>query len=188
MQVPTIKTITKQGIERNDLISYHFNRREIYLFEEITDEVARNIILQLNYLNEQSHEDITIWINSPGGSVTAGFAIYDAMKRCECDIITICTGISASMAAFLLSAGTKGKRYATPQSEIMLHQPLGDVQGKATDIDVVAKRIIQTKKRINIILAQTTGLSIKKIVHDCEHDFYLLTDEAIRYGIIDNIY
>lgn len=188
MHTPTIKSVTKQGLEKTDLYSYHFNNREIFLFEEITDETAQDVIAQLHYLNQQSHEDITIWINSLGGSVTAGFAIYDAMQRCSCDIITICTGIAASMAAFLLSTGTKGKRYATSQSEIMLHQPLGGVQGQATDIDVLAKRIIQIKKRINIILAQNTGQTVNKIAHDCERDFYLLADEALKYGIIDKIY
>lgn len=188
MFVPTVKKVSKTGVESLDLMSKSFlEDRDIYLFEPITDELACAVIAQLKYLDKNGEGDIALWINSPGGSVTAGLAIYDAMGRCKNDVVTICTGMAASMAAFLLAAGTKGKRMVTPEAEIMIHQPLGGAQGQASDIELVAQHIVKTKKRLNAILAERTGQSMEKIGHDCDRDYYLLAEEAIKYGIVDKI-
>lgn len=188
MLMPTIKTVSKEGIESMDLMTYSFLKdREIYIFEPITDDMACVVIAQLKYLDKNGEGDIHVWINSPGGSVSAGLAIYDAMCRCKNDVATICTGMAASMGAFLLAAGTKGKRMATPEAEIMIHQPLGGAQGQASDIELVAQHIGLTKKRLNSILAEKTGQSINKIANDCDRDYYLLVEEAIEYGIIDSV-
>lgn len=188
MYIPTVKTVSKAGIESDDLMTYSFLKdRDIFISEAITDELVPLIIAQLKYLDKNGTGDIHIWINSPGGSVTAGMAIYDAMKRCRNDVMTICTGIAASMGAFLLAAGTKGKRMATPEAEIMIHQPLGGAQGQASDIELVAQHIIKTKKRLNIILSEATGKSLEEIARDTDRDYFLLADEAKEYGIIDKI-
>lgn len=188
MFIPTVKTVSKTGVESMDLMTNNFLKdRDIYLFEPITDELSCVVIAQLKYLDKNGDGDIRLWINSPGGSVTAGMAIYDAMIRCRNDVVTICTGMAASMGAFLLAAGTKGKRMVTPEAEIMIHQPLGGAQGQASDIELVAQHIGLTKKRLNSILADRTGQSIEKIGHDCDRDYYLLAEEAIEYGIVDEI-
>lgn len=188
MFIPTVKTVSKTGVESMDLMTNNFLKdRDIYLFEPITDELSCVVIAQLKYLDKNGDGDIRLWINSPGGSVTAGMAIYDAIIRCENDVVTICTGMAASMGAFLLAAGTKGKRMVTPEAEIMIHQPLGGAQGQASDIELVAQHIGLTKKRLNSILADRTGQSIEKIGHDCDRDYYLLAEEAIEYGIVDEI-
>lgn len=188
MFIPTVKTVSKTGVESMDLMTNNFLKdRDIYLFEPITDELSCVVIAQLKYLDKNGDGDIRLWINSPGGSVTAGMAIYDAMIRCKNDVVTICTGMAASMGAFLLAAGTKGKRMVTPEAEIMIHQPLGGAQGQASDIELVAQHIGLTKKRLNSILADRTGQSIEKIGHDCDRDYYLLAEEAIKYGIVDEI-
>lgn len=187
--LPVITKITKEGKETTDLISYGFkNNNRIYLVGEIDDSLATEIIAQLEYLDQNSSDDIVIYINSPGGSVTSGFAIVDAMRRCKNDVVTVCSGMAASMGAFILSCGTKGKRYITPLSEVMVHQPLGGAQGQASDIELVAKHIAKTKKRLNEMLAENTGKSIDEVARDCDRDYYMCAEEAIEYGIADKIY
>lgn len=184
----SVTNITKSGKELTDLFSYDFiNNRKVYLIGEVTDSLAAEIISQLEYLDSNGTGDIKLYINSPGGAVTAGFAIVDAMNRCRCDVAAICTGTAASMGAFILSCGTKGKRYATPLSEIMIHQPLGGVQGQASDIELVAAHITQTKQKLNTILAENTGKPIEVISRDCDRDYYMTASQAKEYGIIDEI-
>lgn len=186
--IPSVISVSKTGKEGLDLLSYDFTKnRKIYLFSEITDEIAMEIIAQLEYLDRNGTEGIKIYINSPGGSVSAGFAIVDAVKRCRCDVSTICTGMAASMGAFILSNGTKGKRYATPLSEIMIHQPLGGAQGQASDIQLAAEHITKVKNKLHRILSENTGQNIKTISQDCDRDFWMGADEALKYGIIDGI-
>ena len=188
MYMPTVKTVSRVGVETDDLMTYSFLKdRDIFISEAITDEIVPLVIAQLKYLDRNGKGDIHIWINSPGGSVTAGMAIYDAMKRCRNDCMTICTGMAASMGAFLLAAGTKGKRMATPEAEIMIHQPLGGAQGQASDIELVAQHIVKTKKRLNTILSEATGKSLEEIARDTDRDYFMLADEAKGYGIIDKI-
>lgn len=186
--MPTVRTTSKEGIETMDLITNSFLKdRDIFIFEPITDELSCIVVAQLNYLDKKGDGDIHIWINSPGGSVSAGMAIYDAMCRCKNDVVTICTGMAASMGAFLLAAGTKGKRMATPEAEIMIHQPLGGAQGQASDIELIAQHLLRIKKRLNSILAGNTGKTVEEIAHDCDRDYYMVPQEAIEYGIIDSI-
>ena len=186
MFMPTIKKVTKTGVETMDLSSYSFQEyRDIYISEPITDELSIRVITQLKYL-DQSEGDIHLYINSPGGSVTAGMAIYDAIRCCRNDVATICMGMAASMGAFLLAAGTKGKRMATPCSDIMIHQPLGGAQGQASDIELVARHIVSVKRSLNTILSERTGRSIEEIARDCDRDYYLSAEEAIDYGLIDS--
>lgn len=155
---------------------------------EITDELANSIVAQLLFLASQdSDKDIQLYINSPGGSTTAGMAIYDTMNYVKPDVTTICIGMAASMGAFLLAAGAKGKRYALPNSEIMIHQPLGGAQGQATDLKIAADRIIRIRERINRILAENTGQPIEVIERDTERDFFMFAEEALEYGLIDEI-
>lgn len=162
--------------------------RTIYLVGEVNDMMALNIVTQLRYLASRSDDDITLYINSPGGSVSAGMAIYDMMKYgIRCDVCTVATGIAASMGALLLAAGTKGKRFATPNAEIMIHQPLGGVQGQATDISLVAEHIQHIKKRLNGILAEACGKSVKELTHDTDRDNWKTAEEALRYGLIDHV-
>lgn len=188
MILPRVKITTKQGIEEMDLRTYSFREeREIWLMEPVTDETAAGIILQLQYLDRTDGE-IRLYINSPGGSVTAGMAIYDAMRRCRNEISTICTGMAASMGAFLLAAGTKGKRMATPEAEIMIHQPLGGAQGQASDIELAAIHIAGTRQKLNRILAENTGKSEEEIAGNCDRDYYLSAQEAAEYGLIDQIW
>ena len=171
------------------LISYDLaSNRIIYINNEINDWVAMSVISQLHYLNGRSDDDITLVINSPGGSVTAGLAIYDAMKYgTRCDIITVATGMAASMGAFLLAAGTKGKRYATPSTEIMIHQPLGGVQGQATDISLVADHIQNVKRKLAEILADECGRPVKTLMRDTERDNWKTSTQAMEYGLIDHV-
>lgn len=186
--IPNITKNTKEGRSQIDLYSDAVNSyREIWLIDEINTASATEIIIQLRHL-DRTNGDIKLFINSPGGSVTAGMAIVDAIKNCKNDICTICTGMAASMGAFILSCGTKGKRYITPLSEVMIHQPLGGTQGQASDILITAEHIKKTKDKINKILAENTGKSIKVIARDCDRDYYMDSEEAVKYGICDSIY
>ena len=174
--------------KKYDIYSRLLDDRIIVLSDEVNDATASVIIAELLYLEGQDPEkDISFYINSPGGSVTAGFAIYDTMQYIKCDVSTISMGLSASMGAFLLAAGTKGKRYALPNSEIMIHQPSGGAQGKATDIQIVAENILKVKKRLNEILAENTGKSVEQIAKDTESDNFMSADEALEYGLIDKV-
>lgn len=170
-----------------DLYSRLLKDRIVFLTGEITDNVSNLVVSQLLYLDSLSNDDICLYINSPGGSVTAGMAILDTMNFIKSDVKTIVIGMAASMAAFLLACGTKGKRCALPNSEIMIHQPLGGVSGQATEIQIAAERIIKLKKKINKMLASKTGNSLHKITKDTERDFYMSAEEALKYGIIDEI-
>ena len=176
------------GGERSyDIFSRLLKNRIILLSGEIDDILANTVVAELLYLDSLSHEDISIYINSPGGNVTSGFAIYDTMNFIKSDVSTICLGMSASMAAFLLSSGKKGKRYALPNSEVMIHQPLGGASGQATEIKIAAEHILKTKKKLNEILAKNTGKSIKQIENDTDRDNYLTANDAKDYGLVDKI-
>ena len=187
MFMPVVKIITKEGIENSDLMTNSFLKdRDIFISEPIEDAMVPIVIAQLKYL-DKSEGDIHLYINSPGGSVTAGMAIYDAIRRCHNDVVTICTGMAASMGAFLLASGSRGKRMATPEAEIMIHQPLGGVQGQASEIELVAQHIIRTKNRLNKILADVSGKPIEVIARDIDRDYWLSAEEAKEYGLIDTI-
>lgn len=176
------------GGERSyDIFSRLLKNRIILLSGEIDDILANTVVAELLYLDSLSHEDISIYINSPGGNVTSGFAIYDTMNFIKSDVSTVCLGIAASMAAFLLSSGKEGKRYALPNSEVMIHQPLGGASGQATEIKIAAEHILKTKKKLNEILAKNTGKSIKQIENDTDRDNYLTADDAKNYGLVDKI-
>ncbi len=176
------------GGERSyDIFSRLLKNRIILLAGEINDNLANTVVAELLYLDSLSHDDISIYINSPGGNVTSGFAIYDTMNFIKSDVSTICLGMAASMGAFLLSSGKKGKRYALPNSEVMIHQPLGGASGQATEIKIAAEHILNTKKKLNDILAKNTGKSIKQIENDTDRDNYLSADNAKDYGLIDKI-
>lgn len=178
----------EEGLEKSfDIYSRLLKDRIVFLSGEINDEVANLIVSELLYLNSLNNEDIYLYINSPGGSVTAGMAIYDTMNFIKCDVSTICVGMCASMAAFLLSSGAKGKRVCLKNGEVMIHQPLGGVQGQATEIKIHAERIIKLKEKLNKILASNTGKDIKKIERDTERDYYLDSEEALEYGLVDKI-
>ncbi len=170
-----------------DLYSRLLEDRIIFIGDEITDNSANIIISELLYLDSINHNDINIYINSPGGSVTAGMAIYDTMNFIKSDVSTICIGMAASMGAFLLSSGTKGKRYALPNSEVMIHQPLGGVQGQATEIKIAAERILKLKDKLNKLLSNNTNQDIKTIEQDTERDNFMSAKEALEYGLIDKI-
>ena len=186
--IPSYTKSTKEGRSQIDLYSDAVNTyREIWLIGEVNTESATEIILQLRHLDRTSG-DIKLFINSPGDSVSDGFAIVDAIKNCKNDVCTVCTGMAASMGAFILSCGTKGKRYVTPLSEVMIHQPLGGAHGQASDIELVANHILKTKKKINKILADNTGKPIEEISKDCDRDYYMDAEEAIKYGIADKIF
>ncbi len=179
---------TGNGERSYDIFSRLLKDRIVFLDGEINDQVADNIIAQILFLESENPEkDISIYINSPGGSVTAGLAIYDTMKYVKCDIQTICMGQAASMAAILLAGGTKGKRYALPSSRVMIHQPRGGVEGQESDISILAKEIIRLKKLSIEYLANDTGKKIEKIAEDIERDFFMSAQEALDYGIIDNV-
>ncbi len=187
--IPNIISVDKQGVRSNDLFSAAFEEeRKIYLDTEINAQTASAIIAQLEYLNKKSNDDIWLYINSPGGSVSAGLAIVDAMNRCKCDISTVCTGCAASMASIISACGTKGKRYITPYAEIMIHQPLGGISGQASDIERAANHISSTKLLLMKILSDMTGQSQEKITADCDRDSYMNAEEAVSYGIADKIY
>ena len=180
----------KGSSERSyDIYSRLLEDRIIFLNGEIDDNVANLVIAQLIYLEGKNPDkDIFLYINSPGGSVSAGFAIYDTMQYIKCDVTTICVGLAASMGAFLLSSGTKGKRFALPNSEIMIHQPLGGAQGQASDIEIQARHIARIKMKINQILSENTGKSLKVIEKDTDRDNYMTADEAKEYGLVDQIF
>ena len=186
--VPYVVEQTSRGERSYDIYSRLLKDRIIFLGEEVTDVSANLIVSQLIFLeSEDPGKDISLYINSPGGSVSAGLAIYDTMNYIKCDVSTICMGMAASMGAFLLAGGTKGKRFALPNSTIMIHQPSGGAQGQATDIKIVADRIIQTKKQLNEILAANTGQPLSKIEIDTERDNYMSAKEAMEYGLIDQV-
>ncbi|MDD4111913.1 MAG: ATP-dependent Clp endopeptidase proteolytic subunit ClpP [Herbinix sp.] len=186
--IPYVIEQTSRGERSYDIFSRLLKERIIFLGEEVTDTAASVIVAQLLFLeSEDPGKDINFYINSPGGSVTAGMAIYDTMNYIKCDVSTICIGMAASMGAFLLSGGKKGKRLALPNAEVMIHQPSGGARGQATDIKIVADNIMRTKRKINEILAANTGKPLEVIEVDTERDFYMSADEAQKYGIIDGI-
>lgn len=185
--VPMIVDKELDGERSYDIFSRLLKNRIILLSGEINDACSSSIIAQLLYLDSISNEDISLYINSPGGSVSAGMAIYDTMNFIKSDVATMCVGMAASMGAFLLSSGQKGKRSALPSSEIMIHQPLGGAEGQATEIKIVAEHITKLKKKLNTILAKNTKKSLKTIENDTERDHYLDAEEALEYGLIDKI-
>jgi len=186
--VPTVIEKSFEGERHFDLFSKLLKERIVVIFGEIDDNTSANVIAQLLYLaNIDCNKDIQIYINSPGGSVTAGMAIYDTMNHIKCDVSTICVGLCASMGAFLLSSGTKGKRFALPNSEIMIHQPLGGGQGQVTDLEIMTKRLLQIKRKINSILAHNTAKPLNEIENDTERDYFMDPIDALKYGIIDKI-
>ena len=179
---------TDRGERSYDIFSRLLNDRIIFLADEVNDQTASLVVAQLLFLEAQDPDkDINLYINSPGGSTTAGMAIYDTMNYVKCDVSTICIGMAASMGAFLLSSGAKGKRLALPNSEIMIHQPLGGMQGQATDIRIHADRIIKIKEKLNQILAANTGKSVEQIAQDTERDHFLSANESLEYGLIDRV-
>ncbi len=185
--IPTVIEKEINGERSYDIYSRLLKDRIIILNGEIDDNVSNIIVAELLYLDSEGDEDISLYINSPGGSITAGMAIYDTINYIKSDVSTICIGIAASMAAFILSSGTKGKRKALPNGEIMIHQPLGGIKGQATEIKIAADRIIKLKDKLNKILAKNTGKDIKRIEHDTERDYFLSAKEAKQYGIIDKV-
>ena len=187
--VPYIVEQTSRGERSYDIYSRLLEDRIIFLSGEIDDAVANTVVAQLIYLEAKDpSKDINLYINSPGGSVSAGLAIYDTMNYIKCDVSTICIGMAASMGAFLLSSGAKGKRFALPNSEIMIHQPLGGAQGQASDIKIAAEHILKTKKKLNTILAQNSGKPIEQIERDTDRDNYLSAEDALNYGLIDKVF
>ncbi|MEE8836061.1 MAG: ATP-dependent Clp endopeptidase proteolytic subunit ClpP [Eubacteriales bacterium] len=186
--IPYVIEQTGRGERSYDIYSRLLKDRIIFLGDEVTDESANIIVAELLFLEaEDPEKDIHLYINSPGGSVTAGMAIYDTMHYIKCDVSTICIGMAASMGAFLLAGGTKGKRLALPNAEIMIHQPSGGAKGKATDIEIVAEQILKIKKRMNEILAANTGQPLEKVQHDTELDNYMTAEEAKEYGLVDKV-
>ena len=186
--VPYVVEQTSRGERSYDIFSRLLNDRIIFLSEEVNDTTASLIVAQLLYLEAQDPDkEIQFYINSPGGSVTAGMAIYDTMQYVKCDVSTICIGMAASMGAFLLSSGAKGKRLALPNAEIMIHQPSAGTQGQVTDMALHLKRLEEIKKRLNQILAGNTGKSVEQITADCERDNFMSAEEALEYGLIDKI-
>jgi len=186
--IPYVIEQTNRGERSYDIYSRLLNDRIIMLTEEVNNVTASLIVAQLLYLEGQdSTKDISLYINSPGGSVTDGMAIYDTMQYIKCDVSTICMGMAASMGAFLLAAGTKGKRFALPNSDIMIHQPSGGAQGQATDIMIHADHIIQTKKKLNMILSEKTGQPFDIIARDTERDNFMTAQQALEYGLIDKV-
>lgn len=186
--VPYVVEQTSRGERSYDIYSRLLNDRIIMLCDEVNDQTASLVVAQLLYLESQDPDkDIALYINSPGGSVTAGMAIYDTMKFIKCDVSTICLGMAASMGAFLLSAGTKGKRLALPNSEIMIHQPLGGVKGQASDIQIHADWMLKTKKKLNQMLAEASGQPLEKIEKDTDRDNFMSAEEAVAYGLIDKV-
>ena len=186
--VPTVIESTSRGERAFDIYSRLLKDRIIFLGEEVNDVTASLVVAQILFLeSEDPTKDINLYINSPGGSVVAGMAIYDTMQYVKCDVSTICMGMAASMAAFLLAGGTKGKRYALPNAEIMIHQPSGGAQGQATEIRIAAEQILKTKEKLNKILAENTKQPIEVIERDTERDNYMSAEEALSYGIIDKV-
>lgn len=187
MLIPTVIERNNSTEHAYDIYSRLLKDRIILLNGEIDDNLSNIIVAQLLYLDSLNNSDISLYINSPGGSITAGMAIYDTMNFIKSDVSTICIGMSASMAAFLLSSGKKGKRYCLPNSEVMIHQPLGGAQGQATEIKIAAERILKLKDKLNKILAKNTNKTLSQIEQDTERDYFLSADEALEYGIIDKI-
>lgn len=187
--VPYVVEQTSRGGERSyDIYSRLLKERIIFLSDEVNDQTASLVVAQLLFLeSEDPNKDIQLYINSPGGSVTAGMAIYDTMNYVKCDVSTICIGLAASMGAFLLSSGAKGKRFALPNAEVMIHQPSGGAKGQATEIQIVAENILKTKKKLNEILAANTGQTVEKIAEDTERDNFMSAEEAREYGLVDEI-
>ena len=186
--VPYVIEQTSRGERSYDIYSRLLKERIIFLGEEVNDVTAGLVVSQLLFLeSEDPDKDINLYINSPGGSVTAGMAIYDTMQYVKCDVSTMCMGMAASMGAFLLSGGTKGKRLALPNAEIMIHQPSGGAQGQATEIEIAAEHILRTKKKLNTILSENTGQPYETIVKDTERDNWLTAQEALEYGMIDKV-
>ena len=186
--VPYVIEQTPQGERSYDIYSRLLKERIIFLGDEVNDATAQIIVAQLLFLEaEDPGKDINLYINSPGGSVTAGWAIYDTMQYIKCDVATICVGMAASMGAFLLAAGTKGKRFALPNAEIMIHQPLGGTSGQAEDIRIQAEHILRMRSNLNRILSENTGQSIEKIEQDVDRDNFMTADEAAEYGLIDKV-
>ena len=186
--MPYVIEQNSRGERSYDIFSRLLKDRIIYLGEEVNETTAGLIVAQLLFLeSEDPNKDIHLYINSPGGMVTAGFAIYDTMQYIKCDVSTICVGLAASMGAFLLAGGAKGKRLALPNAEIMIHQPSGGAKGQATEIEITAENILKTKKRLNEIIAANTGKSVEQVALDTERDHYLSAEEALEYGLIDRI-
>ena len=186
--LPTVIEQSGRGERAFDIYSRLLRERIIFLGTAINDQVSDSLVAQLLFLEaEDPEKDIQIYINSPGGSVTAGLAIYDTIQQISPEVVTICFGVAASMGAFLLSGGTKGKRLALPNSRIMIHQPLGGAQGQAVEIEIQAKEILFLKKTLNSLLAEHTGQSLEKIVEDTERDYFLSPSEAVQYGLIDKV-
>ena len=186
--VPYVIEQTSRGERSYDIYSRLLKDRIIFLGEEVTDVSANLIVSQLLFLeSEDPGKDIQMYINSPGGSVSAGMAIYDTMQFIKCDVSTICMGMAASMGAFLLSSGAKGKRYVLPNAEVMIHQPSGGAQGQATEIEITAKHILKTKERLNKILSENTGKPIEQVAADTDRDNWLSAEEAVEYGLVDKV-
>lgn len=185
--VPLVVEKEADGERSYDIFSRLLKERIIFISGEINDVLANNVIASLLYLDSIGHEDISIYINSPGGSVSAGMAIYDTMNFISSDVSTICVGIAASMGAFLLSSGCQGKRFVLPNADIMIHQPLGGAEGQATDIKIASDRIVSLRNRLNKILVKNTKQPLKKIEKDTERDYFLDAQEAVSYGLVDNI-
>ena len=185
--IPTIIEKNDMGERAYDIYSRLLKDRIIILNGEINDNAANVVVAELLYLDSLNDSDISLYINSPGGSITAGMAIYDTMNFIKSDVSTICVGMAASMAAFLLASGKKGKRFILPNAEVMIHQPLGGVQGQATEIKIAAERILKLKKKLNNILSKKTGKSIEIIDADTDRDYFMNSDEALNYGIVDKI-
>lgn len=186
--VPTVIEQTNRGERAYDIYSRLLKDRIIFLGSAIDDNVANTVIAQLLFLDaENADKDISLYINSPGGSITAGMAIYDTMQLIKADVSTICVGLAASMGAFLLAAGEKGKRFVLPNSEVMIHQPLGGAEGQASDIEIRAKRILRARERLNAILAERTGQPLEKIERDTDRDYFMSAEETKAYGLVDDI-
>ena len=186
--IPYVVEQTNRGERSYDIFSRLLNDRIIFLSDEVNDATASLVVAQMLFLEAQDPDkDISFYINSPGGSVTAGMAIYDTMQFIKCDVSTICLGMAASMGAFLLSSGTKGKRFALPHSEVMIHQPLGGARGQASDIQIQAEQILRVKATLNRILAENTGKPLEVIERDTDRDNYMTADEAMAYGLVDQV-
>ena len=187
--IPNVVERTSNGERGYDLYSRLLKDRIIFLADEITDQVANIVVAQLLFLEMDNPDaDISLYINSPGGSITAGMAIYDTMNYIKCDVRTVCVGMAASMGAFLLMAGEKGKRLALPNSEVMVHQPLGGASGQATDVEIRAKWLLRTTEKMTRLMSEMTGQDQEKLRADCERDYFMTAEEALNYGIIDQIY
>ena len=186
--IPNVKTVSKSGPESTDVYSYRFaNKRTVWLIGEIDDVTAAEIVMQIDYLAENGSGDITLYITSPGGSVYAGSAIIDAIRLCPCDVRTVGVGLCASMGAMILACGTKGKRLVYPNAEVIIHQPLGGVQGQTSDIELAASQMSRIKENFMRILAEATGKTVKRVVADCDRNRYLTAAQAVEYGLADNV-